>query len=141
MTVRDRAGTTAGGVRLNQLTAAVIGGVLALVGLAGFFVSGDHDAVGQDGGELLGLFQVNVLHNLVHLAVGAVMVAAAILGRWAAKTVNLAIGLVYVLLFVIGLFIIDTSGNIIALNSADNILHAALGVVLIAVGAAADRRT
>ncbi|MGH3683337.1 MAG: DUF4383 domain-containing protein [Natronosporangium sp.] len=141
MTVRDRAGTTAGGVRLNQLTAAVIGAVLVLVGLAGFFVSSDHDAIGQDGGELLGLFQVNVLHNLVHLAVGAVMVAAAILGRWAAKTVNLAIGLVYVLLFVIGLFIIDTGGNIIALNSADNVLHAALGVVLIGVGAAADRRT
>lgn len=69
------------------------------------------------------------------------LIVAAILGTWQAKAANFTIGLVYLLLFVLGLFIIDTGANIIALNSPDNLLHAALGVVLVAVGAAADRRT
>ena len=34
--------------------------------------------IGQDGGKLLGLFQVNVAHNLVHLALGAALTAAAL---------------------------------------------------------------
>lgn len=71
MTTHNGAGIATGGRRLNQLAATVIGAVLVLVGLAGFFVSGSHDPVGEEGGQLLGLFQVNVAHNVVHLAVGA----------------------------------------------------------------------
>lgn len=65
--------------RLNTPVAFVFGAVFVLVGLAGFVVSGGHHAIGQDGGKLLGLFQVNVVHNLVHLAVGAVMIGAVLL--------------------------------------------------------------
>ncbi len=125
---------------LNTLAAFAFGAVFVLVGLAGFFVTGGHHAVGQDGGKLLGLFQVNVVHNLVHLVVGAVMIGAAISGVRAAKAVNLLFGAVYLAVFVFGLFALGNALNFLALNGADNGLHLALGAVLLAAGLTLDRR-
>jgi hypothetical protein len=127
------------GRRLNTLVAFVFGAVFVLVGLAGFVVSGGHHAVGSDGGKLLGLFQVNVVHNLVHLAVGAVMIGAAIAGARAARMVNLLFGVVYLAVFVFGLFALGNALNFLALNAADNGLHLVLGAVLLAVGLLSGR--
>jgi hypothetical protein len=85
--------------RINQGVGFVFGAVFVLVGLTGFVVSGGHHAVGRQGGELFGVFQVNVLHNVVHLVVGAVMVAAAIMGERTARNANAAFGVVYLVLF------------------------------------------
>ena len=140
MATRDMTGVRAG-VRLNSLTAGAVGAVFIVVGLLGFTVSGGHSIAGHTGGQLLGLFQVNSLHNLVHLAVGAVMVAAAIAGTRAAKAANTIIGVVYLALGVAGLFITgDNPLNIVALNGADNGLHLVIGTVLVGVGLGADRR-
>lgn len=139
MTTYSGTGVIAGR-RVNSMVAFLFGAVFVLVGLSGFFVSGGHHAVGREGGALLGLFQVNVLHNVVHIAVGAVLVAAAVAGARAAKAANATVGVVYLALFVIGLFIVDTSANIIALNGADNLLHLVLGVALSGVGFLADRQ-
>lgn len=129
------------GRKLNSLVAGAFGAVFVIVGLLGFTVSGGHDAAGHTGGQLLGLFQVNVLHNLVHLAVGAAMIAAAIAGVRVAKTANIFIGAVYLVLAIAGLAILgDNPLNIIALNGADNGLHLVLGLVLLGVGLGADRR-
>jgi hypothetical protein len=95
--------------------------------------------VGSEGGELLGLFQVNVLHNVVHIAVGAALIAAAIVGSRQARLANTVVGVSYLVLFVAGLVLIGTSANIIALNGADNVLHLVLGLALTAVGVLADR--
>jgi hypothetical protein len=128
-------------IGLNSIVAFGFGAIFALIGVAGFTVSGGHTAAGHEGGDLLGVFQVNVLHNVVHLAVGAVMLGAAVAGTRAARLTNTAVGAVYLLLAVVGLFILgDTPANIIALNGADNGLHAVLGVALLGVGLAADRR-
>jgi hypothetical protein len=96
--------------------------------------------VGTTGGALLGLFQVNVLHNLVHLAIGTVMIAAALRGDRAARSVNRVFGVLYLVLFAAGLFLVGTPLNLVALNGGDNILHLVLGVVLAGVGFGADRR-
>jgi hypothetical protein len=128
-------------IGLNSIVAYGFGAIFVLVGVAGFTVSGGHTAAGHEGGDLLGVFQVNVLHNVVHLAVGAVMLGAAVAGNVAARLTNTAVGAVYLLLAVVGLFILgDSPANIIALNGADNGLHAVLGVALLGVGLAADRR-
>jgi hypothetical protein len=127
------------GRRINTLVAFVFGAVFVLVGLAGFVVSGGHHAIGQDGGRLLGLFQVNVAHNLVHLAVGAVMTGAAITGTRAAKGVNLLMGAVYLVVFIFGLFATGNALNFIALNAADNGLHLVIGTTLLAIGLLSDR--
>jgi len=139
MTTRDMAGVRTGG-RLNSLVAGVVGAVFVVVGLLGFTVSGGHDIAGHAGGQLVGLFQVNTLHNIVHLAVGAAMIAAAIAGTRAARVGNTLIGVVYLALGVLGLFITgDNPLNIIALNGADNGLHLVIGALLVAVGLGADK--
>ena len=97
------------GRSVNGLVALVFGAVFVVVGLAGFLVSGGHPAVGTTGGALLGLFQVNVLHNLVHLLIRAVMIPAALPGDLAARGVNRAGGPLYLVLFVAGLFVVGTA--------------------------------
>ena len=139
MASRTGSGVVAGR-SVNGIVALVFGAVFVLVGLAGFLVSGGHPAVGTSGGALLGLFQVNVLHNLVHLAIGVVMIAFALRGDVAARNVNRAVGVLYLALFVIGLFLVGTELNLVALNGQDNILHLVLGVVLAGIGFGADRR-
>jgi hypothetical protein len=128
-------------IGLNSIVAYGFGARVVRVGVAGFTGSGGHTAAGHEGGDLLGVFQVNVLHNVVHLAVGAVMLGAAVAGNVAARLTNTVVGAVYLLLAVVGLFILgDSPANIIALNGADNGLHAVLGLALLGVGLAADRR-
>lgn len=127
------------GRRINPLVGGVLGAVFALVGLLGFLVSGGHPAAGSEGGHLLGIFEVNLLHNLVHLAVGAALIGGAIAGVRASKAVNTAVGAVYLLVGVVGLMIIGGPLDLIALNGADNALHLVSGAALLGIGLAADK--
>lgn len=122
---------------LNQTLALVFGAVYALVGILGFFVSGDVDFAGEDGASLLG-FDVNGLHNVVHLLIGVALLAAS-RTHAAARSANLAIGAVYVLLGILGPFINDTGADIIGLNGADHFLHLASGILLVGVALAGDK--
>jgi uncharacterized membrane protein YtjA (UPF0391 family) len=57
---------------MNARTFALVFGVVYLiVGLLGFTVTGMSMEADADAPRLLGLFPVNVLHNIVHLAIGA----------------------------------------------------------------------
>lgn len=124
----------------NRLVATVFGAVYLLVGVLGLFVAGTNIA-GPDGGLLLGVFQVNHLHNVAHLAIGGALLYAGMRGTAAAKGVNIAVGAVYLLLGVVGFFLVGTALNILALNTADHILHLASAIVLLGTGLALDRRT
>lgn len=126
---------------LNRIAAGLFGAVFTLLGLLGFTVSGGHDALGSDGGHLLGLFEVNVSHNLVHLAVGVVLIAAAVAGEVIARFANIAVGVVYLLVGVVGLAIIGTDLNLIALNGLDNGLHIVVGGAMAAAGVILGRKT
>jgi hypothetical protein len=120
---------------VNSTVAAVFGAVYALVGLAGFLVTDTF--AGQEGDSLLG-FQVNGLHNVVHLLIGLGLLAASRQLR-TARSANLAIGGTYVALALLGPFITGTDLNVVALNGADHGLHAVSGLLLLAVGLAADK--
>ncbi|SKC48164.1 DUF4383 domain-containing protein [Krasilnikoviella flava] len=122
----------------NRLLAAVFGTVYLLVGLAGFVVTAGVGFAATEGNTLL-LFEVNPLHNIVHLGVGAALLLASRTVT-AARGVNVTIGAVYLLVGVLGLFLIGTGANIIALNGADNVLHLASAILLLGVGLGADRR-
>jgi hypothetical protein len=124
---------------LNQLLGYGFGAVYVLVGLLGFTVSGGHEFAGPHGGDLLGLFAVNGLHNLVHLLVGAALIAAAAAGARAAKTVNIVVGAVYLAVAVLGLIIAAGPLNLLALNASDHALHFASAIVLLVVGLVGDR--
>jgi hypothetical protein len=123
-----------------QRTSAIVGALFLIVGFAGFIPGlttgyGSMTWMGADShAHLLGLFQVSILHNLVHIAFG---VAGIMLARTArtARLYLLVGGAIYLLLFLYGL-VIDplTDANFVPLNSADNWLHAGLGIAMVALG-------
>jgi hypothetical protein len=128
------------GYGLNRQVGYVFGVVYLLVGLLGFFVKSNGFAA-TDGGKLLGIFMVNPLHNIVHLAVGALLVYGASRGEAMSRNVNILVGGIYLVVGIIGLFILSSSANILALNSADNGLHFVSAVLLLGVGLAGSRGT
>ncbi|ABY22293.1 hypothetical membrane protein [Renibacterium salmoninarum ATCC 33209] len=106
----------------NRLLATIFGAVYLLVGILGFFVTSGIGFAGTKGNNLI-IFAVNPLHNVIHLAIGAALLLAGLSSTTAAKGVNVAVGAVYLLVGIVGLFILTSSLNIIALNGADNVLH------------------
>ena len=122
----------------NRLLGAVFGAVYLLVGLAGFFVTSGV-AFAATTGKALIIFDVNPLHNIIHLLIGAALLLAATRSVPAARGVNTTVGAVYLLVGIVGLFLVGSSANIIALNGADNVLHLASAVLLLGVGLGADR--
>ena len=123
----------------NRLLATIFGGVYVLVGLLGFAVTGGVSLIATEGNLLLGLFAVNPLHNIAHLLIGAALLIAGLSNVAAAKTVNTVVGAVYLLLGIVGFFLVGTALNILALNTADHFLHLASAIVLLGVGLAADK--
>lgn len=124
---------------VNRTTALVLGVAYLLVGLAGFLVTGDVGFANPDGNPLI-LFGVNPLHNIVHLLVGAALLAAS--RRTAsARAANIAIGATYLLLAIIGLFIANAQNplNILAFNGWDNVLHFATAALLLGVALGTDK--
>jgi len=113
-----------------QRFAQVFGAVYLVVGLLGFAFTGFADFAGTSDDKLL-LFGVNPLHNIVHLAVGALWLASS-RTEASARTVSILIGAVYLVVGVLGLFINGSSDlNLLNINQPDNALHlasAALGL-------------
>jgi hypothetical protein len=115
-----------------QRVAQVFGWIFVLVAVWGFFVSGGSMEEGGDAPAILGLFPVNVLHNLAHLLLGVWGILAA-RSFGAARSYARIAGILYVLLAVLGY--IDPSGfGLIPLGHGDIGLHAVLGVVLAGIG-------
>ncbi|WP_307042996.1 DUF4383 domain-containing protein [Agromyces ramosus] len=129
-----------------QKAALVVGIVFLVVGIAGFIPGlttnfETMEFAGHDSGAmLLGIFQVSVLHNIVHLLFG---VAGVVVARSFAGARNYLIwgGVVYAVLLVYGVFLSgDHPANFVPLNSADNWLHALLAIGMIALGLLLGRR-
>jgi hypothetical protein len=123
----------------NRIVATVFGAVYVLVGLLGFAVTGGVGFVATEGGLLLGIFEVNPLHNIAHLLIGGALLIAGLANVRAAKVTNTVVGAAYLLLGIVGFFIADTGANILALNTADHFLHLASALVLLGVGLGAER--
>lgn len=122
----------------NRLLATVFGAVYVLVGILGFFTTAGVDFFATEGNNLI-IFEVNPLHNIIHLAIGTALLLAGLNSVAASKAVNTAVGAVYLLVGVLGLFLLDSALNIIALNGADNVLHLASAVLLLVVGLSQDK--
>ncbi len=125
--------------------ALILGAVFLLVGILGFIpgITTNYDTMQFAGHHsqamLLGVFQVSVLHNIVHLLFGVWGLAAS--RTWnASRAFLVGGGVIYLILFLYGLLIDRASGaNFVPLNTADNWLHLALGVVMIALGLGLSR--
>jgi hypothetical protein len=119
-----------GGFMLKTLS-MVFGVVFLAVGILGF-VPGITSETGGDK-FLLGIFQVGVLHNIVHIASGAAALLAAS-GASYAKVYFRVFGTVYAVVAVVGLVQSDTILGLMPINLADNILHVVLALALLAIG-------
>jgi hypothetical protein len=124
----------------NIRTAAIAFGItFLLVGVMGFIpgITQDTNRLGEFGevaAKLLGVFGVNWLENAAHLLFG---VAGLVAARRAehARTYFLVSGVLYLGLWIYGMLIdLQSSANFLGVNEAGNWLHAALGVVMLAVG-------
>jgi hypothetical protein len=122
----------------NRLVALVVGAVYVVMGLLGLAASWGADFFAPHGGLLLGV-QVNGFHNLVHLAIGAALLACGLSSVGVARSGNALIGAVVLLLALVGLFLVGSPANLLALNGAGNVVHSATAVVLLAVGLGADK--
>lgn len=128
-----------------QKAATAVGAVFLLVGVLGFIpgITSQYDQMSFAGHDseamLLGIFQVSVLHNIVHLLFGAAGLAMA---RTASGARNFLIygGVVYLILWIYGLVIDqDSAANFVPVNGADNWLHLLLGLGMIALGVLLSR--
>ena len=135
-----------GPARLARAAALVVGAVFLVVGILGFVpgvTTNDDQLSGaghHSGAELLGVFQVSVLHNVVHLLFGVVGLAVAARPRLV-PTYLVGGGVVYAVLMVYGLLVDQGSdANVVPVNTADNWLHAGLAVGMVALGVVVARR-
>jgi hypothetical protein len=120
-----------------RLYCLLVGAVLVIAGIIGFFYEASFasgDSIRSD--DVFGVLSVNGWHNVVHIAIGAVLLAAA---GSAARPAALFVGVLYIVLCVLG-FIATSHGGIafvakddvlfklVPVNNEDNVLHLVLGV-------------
>ena len=125
------------GIDNGRRLALGIGVAYVLVGVLGFFVTGFDDFAGVTDEKLLGIFEINPLHNIVHLIIGF-----AGLALWktaaSARLYGAALTAGYGLTFLYGLYAAGRAdgANFLSLNAADNGLHlvsAVAGVAILAM--------
>lgn len=120
-------------MRFIQRVATIFGVVFIVVSVLGL-VAGGMPGMKMGGASvmLLGLFPVNMLHNLVH---GAFGVWGLIAGRGEKSSVVFALGsgVAYLLLGVLGLFT-DSLLGMVPIGGYDVVLHLVLAVVLAGCG-------
>jgi hypothetical protein len=116
-------------VGLNRTVAAIFGVVYLVVGVAGFFLSS----------PLFGQFEVNTLHNIVHVVLGAILIWG-MMNTASAVLANRWVGVVLLVLGVLGFFVPDGFG-LVPLGGNDIWLHLASGVVLFGVSLMGGRET
>nr|WP_296067513.1 DUF4383 domain-containing protein [uncultured Actinoplanes sp.] len=131
-------------VRTAALAVAV---TFLLVGVLGFIPGittnyGDMTFAGHHSdAHLLGVFQVSVLHNIVHLLFGLAGLAMARTAA-GARLYLVGGGAIYLVLWLYGLVVgQDSAANFVPLNTADDWLHLLLGLGMIALGLLLVRRT
>lgn len=112
----------------TKTVAMVFGVVFLLVGILGF-VPGITSS-----GKLLGIFEVDTLHNIIHLLSGVLALGLGSMGGSYGKMYLVGFGAVYALVAVVGLVQGDTVLGLIDVNAADNILHVVLAVALLGAG-------
>jgi hypothetical protein len=120
-----------------RLYCLLVGAVLVIAGIIGFFYEASF-ASGDSirSADVFGVLSVNGWHNLVHIAIGALLLICA---GAAARGASLFVGVLYIVLCVLGFIATSNSGigfiaehdtliKLVPVNNEDNVLHLILGV-------------
>lgn len=107
---------------MTRTVAAVFGAVYVIAGLAGFVLQS----------PLFGLFEVNALHNIVHILLGGILLYGS-MSTAAAIQATRGVGAVLVVLGILG-FIAPDGFGLVPLGGSDIWLHLATGAILLAAG-------
>lgn len=105
---------------LARVVAAVFGAIYLLMGIVGFVLDT----------PLFGLFEVNWLHNIVHILIGATLLYGSMSYSVAIQATR-GVGAVLLLLGILGFVSADGFG-IVPLGGNDIWLHLATGAILLA---------
>jgi Domain of unknown function (DUF4383) len=120
-----------------RLYCLLIGGVLVIAGIIGFFYEASFDTGNSIQVEkVFGILGVNGWHNLVHLGIGGLLLIAA---GGAARPAAMFVGVLYIVLCVLGFIATgdggigwlaehDTLIDLVPVNNEDNLLHLVLGI-------------
>jgi hypothetical protein len=121
-----------------KTAALLIGIVFIVVGLLGFIdnpiIGASHEAI----------FHADTFHNGVHIGSGILFVLVGLAAPGFASRFLILFGIVYLLIGVVGLISYGTDGfgkvlGVLHVNGADNLLHVALGLVILIAGMATRR--
>jgi hypothetical protein len=121
-----------------QMVALLFGGIYLAVGVLGFlpFLGG---SVTLTNTKLLGLFNINLLHNLVHIVIGIAGLAA-VTSVPNSRRFCQVVGVVLLLLGVLGVFVANPLG-LLYIGGLDIALHLVSGAILAYFGFAATVST
>ena len=122
-----------------RLYATLIGGVLVVAGIVGFFYSASFGAPGEVD-DVFGLLAVNAWHNIFHILTGAIGLLVA---GYAARQYALWLGIAYLAIAIWG-FILGSGEEILGvlpINTADDFLHLVLGLLGVAAALATPAQT
>ena len=116
-----------------QKLAGVFGVIFIVVALLGFITPGGMAmATAADTGLLLGMFPVNLLHNIVHLLFGIWGFAAS--RSWSgSKSYFTIAGAIYAVLTCVG-FLSPSGFGLVPLGGNDIWLHAVLAIAMLGIG-------
>jgi hypothetical protein len=124
-----------------QSAALRVGLVLVSLGVLGFLsgITTNESSITfaghRSGADLIGVFQISTLHNLVHIVLGLAGVALARTGSGARRYL-IGAGLVCLGRWALG---VADAGTWLPVNAADDWLHLALGAGLVGLGFATSR--
>ncbi len=104
----------------------ILGAVLTVVGIAGFFLA--------QNGLLFGFFEVSPLHNVIHILSGMIGLWAASSGHAYARMYLILFGLIYGLVTVLGVALGGEIFGLFHVNMYDNYLHAGITLVTLVIG-------
>lgn len=112
-----------------RTAAKVLGAIFVVIGVLGFVPALTPD------GNLLGIFHVNEVHNIIHIASGLVALAAGFSSYAHSRLYFQVFGVVYALVAVLGLVYGDEPIlGLVASNLADTLLHIAIAAVALYFG-------
>lgn len=118
-----------------QRFAGLFGAAYLVVALAGFALTGFSDFAGHHSETLL-IFAVNPLHNTIHLVLAIAWLAAALRHR-TARLANLALGVVFGLVTVLGFFGGLGMLGMAGMGDPDNFLHLVTATLALYFGSVA----